>query len=50
MMKAETLRELGRFDDALQLLDFEFPEGYQTAVNRVRELCEVRDARVGKLT
>ena len=61
LMKAEVARELGRFDEAIQLLADDFPKQYQPAVKRIRELAESgerlvsmipppapRDARLGR--
>src|SRR5690606_35989174 len=33
--KAEGLRELGRFEECPALLEYEFPEGYETPVNHI---------------
>ena len=50
LMKAEVLRELSRFDDALRLLDSQFPEDYDHAVNRIRDLASNSESKVATLT
>lgn len=47
--KAEALRELGRFDEALALLDFDFPEGFGHWPARVRELALAGNATVAEV-
>lgn len=49
LMKAEVLRELSRFDEALQLLEGVFPEDYQHAVQRIRELASSKESQVATL-
>ncbi len=49
VMKVEVLRELGKFDAALRLLDGSFPSGYERAVCRIRELAASSDCKVAKL-
>ncbi|KPF60018.1 hypothetical protein D621_02750 [beta proteobacterium AAP51] len=49
LMRAELLRELGRFDDALQLLEAALPAGLDLARKRIRALCEARDRVVRPL-
>jgi hypothetical protein len=39
-MKAEVLRELSRFDEALDLLKHNFPEDYSQVVAWIRQLAE----------
>ena len=50
IMKAEVLRELSRFDDALRLLEAKFSDDYRHAVERIRELVLAGDCKVTKLT
>ena len=50
LMKAEVLRHLSRFDDALRLLDSEFPETYSHAVQQIRDLVLRSDYKVATLT
>lgn len=49
LMKADALRALGRFDEALSLLETSEPKGYQLAVARLRELARARQTNVAKL-
>lgn len=49
LMKAEVLRELSRFDEALALLEDAFPKGYEHAVKRIRDLASSQDNQVAKL-
>jgi hypothetical protein len=49
LMKAEVMRELSRYDEALSLLDFAYPDDYSHAVTRIRELATSGDAMVAKL-
>jgi hypothetical protein len=49
LMKAEVLRELSRFDDALHVLKRIFPEDYSQAVARIRQLAEQGMATVATL-
>ena len=49
LMKAEIFRELSRFDDALKLLEGEFPDGYEHAVRRIRDLAASGNSRVAEL-
>lgn len=48
--KAEALRELARFDEALALLDFEFPEGLAPWIARIRELALTGNATVAAVS
>lgn len=48
-MKAEALRELGRFEEALRLLASDFPEDYRAVVAFLRGLAERRDPLVREL-
>lgn len=48
LQKAEVLRELSRFGEALPLLDQEYPEGYARAVAGIRSLTLTREARVAR--
>lgn len=49
LMKAEAMRELSRFDEALSLLAKPFPDQYSSAVKRIRELAASKNATVAKL-
>lgn len=49
LMKAEVLRELSRFDEALRLLEGVFPEDYQHAVQRIRDLAASKESQVVSL-
>jgi hypothetical protein len=49
LMKAEVMRELSRYDEALSLLAFTYPGNYARAVTRIRELATSKEARVAKL-
>ncbi len=49
VMKAEALRELGRFEEALRLLTSDFPENYAAFVAYLRDLAARRDALVRAL-
>jgi len=46
LMKAEVLRELGKFDDAMRVLDFHFPSGYASVVALIRNLAHKKDPMV----
>ena len=50
LMKAEAMRELARYDEALSLLDFAYPDDYSHAVSRIRELATSKDVKVATLT
>ncbi len=50
LMKAEVLRHLSRFEEALRLLDSEFPKTYSHAVKRIRDLVFCSDDKVATLT
>lgn len=43
LFKAEAMRELGLFSEALILLDFHFPKEYETIAKVIRELAEKKD-------
>ena len=48
LLKAEVIRELGLFDDAVELLKFDFPDGYKRMVEFIRFIalhhdCVVRE-------
>ena len=45
-MKAEALRQLGRFKEAQQTLQAPFPKQMKEAVRRIRELVAKRDVLV----
>lgn len=49
LMKAEALRELSRFDEALRLLEGNFPDDYQHALHRIRRLAASRESQVATL-
>jgi hypothetical protein len=49
MMAAEAARQTGQFALAAELLNFDWPEEYLTAVERVRSLAESGDTLVRKL-
>jgi hypothetical protein len=49
LMRAEVLRELGRFEEALALLGEELPRNYEHARDVIRAACEARDANVRRL-
>jgi hypothetical protein len=40
ILKAETARELGRFDDCLLILSYQFDEDYEFVVGFIRKLAE----------
>jgi len=46
VMKAELARELGRFDDAMKVLDFTFEDGYLPAVDLIKTLASACDSHV----
>lgn len=46
LLKAEVARELGRFDEALEILRSEFPSQYQRVVTRMQELSQAKDRLV----
>ena len=46
---AEISRELGEFEKAAALLDFEFPEDFARAVNRIKQLNAEKDVTVRKI-
>lgn len=50
LMKAEAMRELSRFDEALSLLNFAYSDDYSHAVARIRELATSKHAEVAKLS
>lgn len=49
LMAAELLRELGRFDDAMRLLEFHFPREYAVKVALVRNLAQEKDILVREI-
>jgi hypothetical protein len=49
LMQAELLRQLGEFDRALSLLSQPLPDQLQTAVKRLRALCEAGDTQLREL-
>ena len=49
LMMAEVRRELGAFDQCLELLQFEFPPQYHKAEALIRRLAEERNAKVHRL-
>jgi hypothetical protein len=48
LQKAEALRELSRFGEALSLLDQAYPQDYARAVAGIRSLALTREARVAR--
>lgn len=50
IMKAEALRELGKFEAALELLATVQEREYESVVHRIRDLCERADAAVREVT
>ncbi len=46
LMAAEVCRELGEFERASMLLEFQFPEDYNHAVNLIKKLNEQQDCTV----
>jgi len=49
LMKAEVLRELGRFDDAIRILEFHFPNEYASVVALIRSLAQKKDPMVREI-
>jgi hypothetical protein len=49
LIKAEVLRELSQFEEALALLQSNFPEGYARAVAKIQQLAQQGEARVAQL-
>lgn len=49
LMVAEVWRELGAFDPCRKLLQFDFPQDYQKAVERIRALQADEDTKVQRL-
>jgi len=49
LMKAEVLRELGKFDDAIRLLEFGFPSEYTSVVALIRDLAQKKDPVVREI-
>jgi hypothetical protein len=49
LMAAEAWRELGAFDECLELLRFEFPQPYMKAVELIRRLAQERNKKVQPL-
>ena len=50
LMKAEVLRQLSRFDDALHLLEGDFSDDFRHAVLQIRDLASRADCVVAKIT
>jgi hypothetical protein len=48
-MKAEAMRELGRFDEAIRLLDFGFPSEYADVAALIGELAQREDRVVREI-
>jgi hypothetical protein len=46
ILKAEIARELGRFDECLALLSYQFDEGYDWATGFIRKLAEEKERSV----
>jgi hypothetical protein len=42
LMKAEILRELSRFEEALAILEHPFPKGYKDAVKQIKKLAQAK--------
>ncbi len=49
LMRAEALRQLGEFDQAVAILSKPFPPDYGTAISRLLGLCAMRDTVLQKL-
>ena len=49
LMRAEALRQLGEFDQAVAILSKPFPQEYDTALSRLLGLCAQRDTVLQKL-
>jgi hypothetical protein len=49
LMRAEVLRQLGEFDQAVAILSKPFPPEYDTALSRLLGLCAQRDTVLQKL-
>jgi len=49
LMKAEVLRELGRFDEAIRVLDFRFPKEYTSVAALIRNLAQKKDPIVREI-
>jgi len=49
LMKAEVLRELGRFEEAIRLLEFDFPSEYGSVVVLIRNLAQKKDPIVREI-
>ena len=49
LLRAELVRELGRFPEALQLINFDFGADYATTAARIRELAEQSKAGVAEV-
>ncbi len=49
VLKAEVARELGRFDEALEILRSEFPSKYQRVVTLMQELSQAKDRLVRQI-
>lgn len=50
ILKAELARELGRFADALKLLEQSFDDRYMTTVDCIKELAAKHDTKVAEIT
>ena len=50
IMSAEILREIGKFDEAIKMLEFPFPAGYnEGAISLIRELARDKDSLVREI-
>ena len=49
LLKAEALRELSRFEEALKLLNHDFSENYRRAANQIRDLTLKSDPKVAEM-
>lgn len=50
LFKAEAMRELGLFSEALNLLVFSYPKEFENIVNLIRELSEKKDSLLKEIT
>jgi hypothetical protein len=49
IMKAEIARERSMFDEAMLLLEYNFPEGFNKVVSVIKELCKSHNAVVAEI-
>jgi hypothetical protein len=50
VMRAELARELGRFDEAIQLLRYRVAAQFQTIAAMIRQLARDRDCTIREMT